>query len=414
MASRWRVQIVDVRERTRDSVQVSAGVRVHPIALVAALVLLAVNLRTTVASVPPMLAHIERDLRLSGPAAGLLTALPVLCMALFAPVAHRLAHRFGREASTFGAIALVAAGNGVRLGGGNVVALYGGTLAAGVGVAIIGVVLPGLIKHMFPQSVGPMTGVYSVAMMLGATVAAGAAVPLERIWGSWQASLASWSIPAVLAAAVWLLVASRVNQPELDDEAPPGGLPWRRTTAWLLVGFFSLQASIGYAFLGWLAPAYVARGWTAAAAGALLAVHNLAQLFAALVMPILAHRFTDPRPAVVTAVAATAVGCAWLLAMPDVLPWAAVSIAGVGLGGGFSLALVLVADFAAHPPAAGRLAALVFLVGYTVAAFAPVLIGAMRDVTGGFTVPFGLLTAMAVGQVWLGSRLGPERRASLG
>jgi hypothetical protein len=37
----------------------------------------------------------------------------------------------------------------------------------------------------------------------------------------------------------------------------------------------------------------------------------------------------------------------------------------------------------------------------------------MRDLTGGFTVAFGLLTAMAVLQLWLGSRLGPERRASL-
>jgi MFS transporter, CP family, cyanate transporter len=132
------------------------------------------------------------------------------------------------------------------------------------------------------------------------------------------------------------------------------------------------------------------------------------------VMPVLAGRLSDPRPAVVSAVAATALGCAWLLAIPDVLPWAAVAVAGVGLGGGFSLALVLVADFAAHPLAAGRLAAFVFLVGYTVAAIAPVLIGAMRDVTGGFTAAFGLLTAMAVLQLWVGRRLGPERRASLG
>ena len=402
-----------VTGQTRDSVRESAGVRVHPVVVVAALVLMAVNLRTTVASVPPVLGHIERDLRLSGPAAGLLTALPVVCMAVFAPAAHRLAQRFGREVSTFGAIALVAAGNGVRLSGGTALVLYGGTLAAGVGVAIIGVVLPGLIKHMFPQRVGPMTGAYSVAMMLGGTVAAACAVPVERLLGSWQASLASWSVPAVLAAAVWLLVARRVNQPESNDETPSGGLPWRSGTAWLLVGFFSLQASIGYAFLAWLAPAYVARGWSAAAAGALLAVNSLAQLGAALVMPVLAGRLSDPRPVIVSAVAATALGCAWLLAMPDVLPWAAVAVAGVGLGGGFSLVLVLLADFAAHPLAAGRLAAFVFLVGYTVAAIAPVLIGAMRDVTGGFTAAFGLLTAMAVLQLWLGRRLGPERRASL-
>src|SRR4051795_2910482 len=353
MASRWRVQMDAVTGQTRDSVRESAGVRVHPVVVVAALVLGAGNLRTTVASVPPVLGHIERDLRLSGPAAGLLTALPVVCMAVFAPAAHRLAHRFGREASIFGAIALVAAGNAVRLSGGNPLALYGGTLGAGVGVAIIGVVLPGLIKHMFPRLVGPMTGAYSVAMMLGATVAAAAAVPLERLLGSWQASLAVWSVPAVLAAAVWLLVARRVNQPESDDETPAGGLPWRSGTAWLLVGFFSLQASLGYAFLAWLAPAYVARGWSAAAAGGLLAVNSLAQLGAALVMPVLAGRLSDPRPVIVSAVAATALGCAWLLAMPDVLPWAAVAVAGVGLGGGFSLALGLVGGFAAHPPGGG-------------------------------------------------------------
>src|SRR4029453_3039232 len=128
---------------------------------------------------------------------------------------------------------------------------------------------------------------------------------------------------------------------------------------------------------------------------------------------LLAGRLSYPRPAIVSAVAATAVGCAWLLVMPDVLPWVAVAVAGIGLGGGFSVALVLVADFAAPPLAAGRLAAFVFLVGYSVAAIAPVLIGAMRGVTGGFTVSFGLLTAMAILQLWLARRLGPERRASL-
>src|SRR4051812_20989376 len=188
-----------VTGRTRDSVEESAGVRVGPVVVVAALVLVGVNLRTTVASVPPVLGHIERDLRLSGPAAGLLTALPVVCMAVFAPAAHRLAHRFGREASTFGAIVLVAVGNGVRLSGGDALALYGGTVAAGVGVAVIGVVLPGLIKHMFPRLVGPMTGAYSVAMMLGATVAAAAAGPVGGVLGLWAGPPGGWGGAAGLA-----------------------------------------------------------------------------------------------------------------------------------------------------------------------------------------------------------------------
>jgi MFS transporter, CP family, cyanate transporter len=162
--------------------------------MVLAVVLLAVNLRTSIASLPPLLGEVEHDLRLSGAAAGLLTALPVLCMALFAPLAHRLAHRFGREATALGAVVLVALGNGARLAGGHVVALYAGTLIAGLGIAVSGVVLPGLVKELFPRRVGLMTGAYSVAMMVGAAAAAGAAVPLARLLGSWQASLASWAV----------------------------------------------------------------------------------------------------------------------------------------------------------------------------------------------------------------------------
>src|SRR6185369_3102252 len=53
-------------------------------ALAVVLVLAAVNLRTAVASVPPLLDQIQDDLGLSGAAAGSLTTLPVVCMGLFA------------------------------------------------------------------------------------------------------------------------------------------------------------------------------------------------------------------------------------------------------------------------------------------------------------------------------------------
>src|SRR5436309_6264260 len=53
-----------------------------------ALAVLAFNLRTPTTSLPPLLADVQRTHRLSGPALGLLTALPVLCMALCAPAAQ--------------------------------------------------------------------------------------------------------------------------------------------------------------------------------------------------------------------------------------------------------------------------------------------------------------------------------------
>ena len=59
----------------------------------------ALNLRPAIAAVPPLLDTIQSDLGLSATGAGLLTALPVVCMGLFAPAGAALARRVGREAA---------------------------------------------------------------------------------------------------------------------------------------------------------------------------------------------------------------------------------------------------------------------------------------------------------------------------
>jgi CP family cyanate transporter-like MFS transporter len=386
---------------------------VHPLVLGLALVLVAVNLRPTLTSLPPLLADIERELGLSGATAGLLTALPVLCMALAAPASHRVAHRHGREATVLGATVLIAIGDGLRLAGASLPALFAGTLLAGLGIAACGVVLPGIVKEFFPGREGAASAAYIVAIMLGASLGAAVAVPLEEILGSWQASLATWALPACVAVAVWRAVTARLNEREPEADAHPGRLPWRARSAWLLAAFLSAQSALAYAYIGWLSPAYEARGWSAATAGLLLGALHLAQLVSALVLPVLADRSTDRRPPLVIAMAATVVAAVWLWALPDTLPWAATALLGLGLGGGFALGLVLIVDYAADPGAAGRLAAMVFLVCYATAALAPVVIGALRDVTGGFALPFGLLTVVAAIQLALGTRLGPAHRAQV-
>lgn len=385
----------------------------HPALLALAVSALAVNLRLTMVSLPPLLPVVQRSLGLSSAAAGVLTALPVLCMALFAPGAHRLAHRVGREATTLGAVALVAVGNGLRLAGAPV-ALFGGTLLAGVGIAACGVVLPGMVKAYFPGRAGAATGAYLVAMMLGAAAAPALAVPLEHALGSWQASLGAWALPAIVAVAAWIPVTRRLNAPDAARAAREAGrLPWRSGGAWLLAGFLSVQAALGYAYLAWISPAYEARGWSDAAAGALLAAMNFAQLASALVLPLVADRSRDRRPALVAAIACTVLGAVSLFALPGAFPWVSCVVIGLGLGGGFSLGLVLVVDYAASPAASSRLAAMTFLVCYTSAAVAPVLVGALHDASGSFTGAFGLLAFLALVQLAMATSLGPRHRMSV-
>src|SRR4051794_41368516 len=217
--------------RSSPERQPSVGRVARPAVALAAMAVLAFNLRTPTASLPPLLGDVDGALGLSGPATGLLTALPVLCMALCAPAAQRLAHRVGRETATLWAIALVAAGALLRLGGGAAGVLYAGTLVAGIGIAVSGVTLPGIVKERFPHRPGAATAAYSVPMMLGAAVGPALAVPLAPPLGSWQASLASWSLPAMLAAGLWGALGPGPPPPAGPGDRPAALAPRRAPAA---------------------------------------------------------------------------------------------------------------------------------------------------------------------------------------
>jgi CP family cyanate transporter-like MFS transporter len=96
-----------------------------------------------------------------------------------------------------------------------------------------------------------------------------------------------------------------------------------------------------------------------------------------------------------------------------VAPWAATIVLGLGLGGGYALALLVLSDLAATPAAAARLGAMTFLVCYSAAATAPVIVGALHDATGAFALPFGLLALVACAELALAMRLRPALRGSV-
>ena len=101
-----------------------------------AIVLLALNLRTLVASLPPLLTDVRADLGLSGLAGGLLTTLPVLAFGAFAPLAPRLTRRVSIERVLVGCALLTAVAAALR-GAGGVTALFAGCALAGVGYWLV-------------------------------------------------------------------------------------------------------------------------------------------------------------------------------------------------------------------------------------------------------------------------------------
>lgn len=338
-------------------------------------------------------------------------------MGVFAPAAQRLAHRVGREATVGWALGLLLAGQLLRLAGGVLTLLVLSTLAVGVGIALAGTLLPGIVKEFFAGRSGTMTGVYLLAMMLGAASASALAVPLADALGSWQGSLAVWSVLAVAGLAAWLPVVRRVNQrgdPDGEDtEGDPrddtGPLPWRSRTSWLLAGYLALQSLGFYSQIAWISPSYESHGWSARDAGLLLSLWSIAQLVTGVAGPVLADRVRDRRPLVGAALAFNAVGLVGLVTAPTAAPVLWILLLALGQGGGFALGLVTLVDYAPSPAASARLSALVFLVSYSTASLGPLLFGVVHDATDGFTTPYALLLALAAVQLTLVPGLRPGR-----
>ncbi len=377
------------------------------------LVAVAVNLRTAMASVPPLVQTIGADLHLSNAALGALTTLPVLCMGVFAPLAQRIALRVGAAGAIELAVVCVAVGLGLRFAGGQAWALYAGTFVAGVGIAIGGTLLPGLVKELFPpQRSGLVTGLYMLAMMGGAGASSALSVPLRDRLGSWEASLGSWSMLALVGVLAWLPVwrghtRHRAANPTL---LVPARLPWGHLTAWLVATYLSLQSIEFYSTLAWLAPTYTGRGWDATHAGYLLSVFTAAQLVSGLLGPVLTDRIHDHRTLLVAASVLGLLGQAGLWLAPGAAPWVWATVLGFGQGASFSLGLVLMVDYAQTPAASARLAGMAFFFSYGIASLGPATMGALRDATGGFQAVWMTLTLLMVGQIAVSAVLRPGLR----
>ncbi|RNI21725.1 MFS transporter [Flexivirga caeni] len=362
---------------------------------VVGVLLVAANLRPAVVSVSPVIDSITASFGFSSFAAGLLTTLPVLFFGLSAPVAPRLAHRFGIERTIFGSLVVLVAGIALRLIP-SAAALFLGSALIGVGIGICNVVLPALIKRDFAHRSGLMTGLYSMMLSGGAAVAAGLTVPIDdALGGNWRLTLAAWGLLVLVAMAQWL---PQLRREHRIDPAKPSGALWRDRTAWAITIYMGSQSLIFYTFGAWL-PKFLMdeRGMSAGSAGAVLAVGQVVGLCCSLCAPILAGRSADQRAITLGSLVISVLGFVGLLAGhgPAVL-WAGLVMVGPGCGIGLALLfMVLRSNSTAQ---SGQVSGMAQSVGYGLAAIGPILIGALHDSTGSWTVAMTVLGCFAIPQ----------------
>lgn len=381
----------------------------HPAWLLLGLMLVALNLRPALSSLSPLLVEVRADLGISQTVAGLLTTAPVLCLGLFGAVAPGLARRLGTEGAVLAAMVLIAVGLLVRSGP-VLATMVAGSVMAGAGIGIAGVLLPGMIKREFPDKPGLMTGLYSSALCLGAAMAAGATVPIGELFASgWRLPLAAWALPAVLAIVAWLPQLRRRAAGARKGAAPRIGGLWRDPLAWQVTAYMGLQSSLAYSVFGWLPAILRDRGMSPVAAGLLLSSSVLIQAVSSLIAPALAARARDQRPIAVGMVVAVGISLFGCLLAPLESAWLWSILLGLGQGGCFGVALTLVLLRSRDARVAAELSGMSQSVGYTLAALGPLGVGLVHEVTGGWTAVAILFSAIAVAAIVAGLGAGRPR-----
>lgn len=385
------------------------------LATAATLIFVALNLRMTIAAVPPVLTQIQRDTGLGSVGSGVLTALPIVCFGVMAASAPALVRRM-RMGSLLGlTMAVVALGSAVRLAPG-LAGLFLGTAIIGSGIAIGNVLLPGLIKRSFSDISGPMISFYALSLSLGAMLPAGLTIPIEDLTGvGWRPAVAVWGAVAVLALVLWMPRARREEPAVAVNPRPSAARDLRHDRiAWAVTVFMGLQSLCYYAMLSWLPAILESHGMSSGKAGWMLSYMMIPGMVTSLLTPAVQRRMPRTEYEVALAVGFLATGYVGLMVAGAVAAY--VWVTAIGLGGGLLVALALgyIVARAHDDHQVAHLSTMAQGVGYLLAASGPFIVGAVHGFTSSWTVPLLVLLAVLVPMLLAGIAAGRDGQVLAG
>ncbi|WP_238212207.1 cyanate transporter [Pseudomonas sp. PAGU 2196] len=373
-------------------------------------VLLALNLRPILTSIGPLLEPMRASTGLGYQQAALLTALPVLCMGLVPLLQPWLRRWISEHGGMLAGLSAIALACWWRLQLDSAWALIASAVVAGLGVAVVQGMMPGLVNRWFPTRLAGAMGMYSAALMSGGGLAAVLGPHISGYFGHWQAGLGLWAIPALVALLAWALLRPRQATPTLTGAT--GGHWFGTRRAWLLAVYFGLINGGYTSMVAWLPAYHLEHGGTAQGGGDLVGLMTIFQVAGALGLPLLLRRWVDRRPGLWLALSIQLAGFLGLLLAPTLSMGVWVAMIGFGLGACFSQSLTLTLEHLKTPAEAGSLAAFVQGIGFIITGIVPYITGWLRDVSGDFQASWVLLTVTVVAMLLVTACFAPRGYAA--
>ncbi len=361
-----------------------------------AIALLAVNLRTAVASISPVVTFIQEEISLPIVTIGLLGIAAPMAFAIATSLSYPPARRIGVEKTLLITIGMIVLGHLLRAFSWDSTALFAGSLLSLLGAGMGNVLLPVMVRKYFPNRVGIISSFYITLTAVSATIGAFFAVPVAQELG-WRASLGQWAILAALTLIpiVFLLKNSR---PEARPDASVSQKAiWRSPTAWAIAAVQGMTSIFGYVSFAWMPLMLIEHNSVSVPeAGLLLALFSIMGLPVSLLVPLIATRYSKSHALIIffSALMGT-LGTLGVLFGDNSVLWLAVIAIGLGPTM-FPLALTLFNLRSRERSTVLALSAFGQGVSYTTATITVFAIGVLRELTGGWEAALWLMFAVAL------------------
>ena len=220
-----------------------------PIIVFVALLLTILVMRGPITCVGAVADEVIRALDIGYPAYGFLSALPIACFGLFCAAAPAMSKRFGLLTTVLICLVLILLGAVGRLIFSYPVMLTA-TALIGIGIAVLNVLMPVLLRDYFPNNIPLVMGVFTGFIGFSGSIGAYFSVPLFNAFDSLVAPLALWVVMAAWGLLSWFLV------PHGKKISVAGGaFEWsllKKPLTWAVIFVMGMQSLTIYTTVAWL------------------------------------------------------------------------------------------------------------------------------------------------------------------